>query len=668
MTRNCLASIFLCLLASWQIGLLPGQETTPVSKSLKEQIGGLSLKQLEQRRTEIIEELSILARYSMRSGVGSIGYRSMPHETPYNTEWFQIQLEEESTMDEIVLIPAIWRDAKVGFVSDGFPIEFKLIAGNQSDQPGVVVASFTKDDKYLPRIAPLVIPIDHVQASWVRLEATQLSPRAYDGRYILQMSEILIVSGDQNLALMGKVTASSEQRAGSGAWHKNNLTKGFLPYLMDAAEGPSSLAYVSEEDVGDTPTITFDLDAAFPVDEIYLHGVEQGDTVPQAYAGDFGVPRWLQILGATQADFADQKILLDIKVSGSLDTAPLLMLPLKANTSRYIRLVGREPYKLEAFNIEGIPIASNRIGFAEIEIFSKGKNLSHGKIPVTNFKTESVNRSISALTDGLNLYGKILPLREWVHQLARRHELETEKPLVDEELERRYDRQANLLRLFSWAIAGLITAGVILYLVDRYLRQRAIFDLRNRIAADLHDELGANLHAVSLLGELASKSKDDPEKMNGLIERMRALVQRTSKAVKYCTNILETPGLYEDFEDAMKRNTDRLLADLDHQLIFEAKDTITKMRPGKRIDLFLFYKECLINIIQHSGSTHAETRLITEGKNLHLQVTDNGRGFSESQKNNVPLSLRRRAKLLGGKVTIASPQSEGAQIHLFMKI
>jgi hypothetical protein len=34
---------------------------------------------------------------------------------------------------------------------------------------------------------------------------------------------------------------------------------------------------------------------------------------------------------------------------------------------------------------------------------------------------------------------------------------------------------------------------------------------------------------------------------------MRALVLRTNQAVKYCNNILETPGLYEDIEDAMKK-------------------------------------------------------------------------------------------------------------------
>ena len=31
---------------------------------------------------------------------------------------------------------------------------------------------------------------------------------------------------------------------------------------------------------------------------------------------------------------------------------------------------------------------------------------------------------MSNLTDGVNFYGAILPVREWLNQLARRHELE----------------------------------------------------------------------------------------------------------------------------------------------------------------------------------------------------------------------------------------------------
>jgi len=657
---------FICIAIFGGVYLtLFGQEES----SMEERLTLLSLHQLEERRDIVTLELAGLARYSMRSGVGSRGYRSIPYDHPDTEEWFQVTLQEETKIYEIVLVPTIRRDAQLGFVSDGFPVNFNIVAGKKGDEQGSIVASFTKEDRLLPRQAPLIIPCNGLTASWIRLEASLLSPRAHDGRYTLQMSEILIFSETTNVALRGNISTHSEQRAGpAGGWHEENLNNGFLPYLMDAAQGQQSLSYVSERDLGESPTLTLDLESSYRVDQIILHGVEQGDTVPQAYPGDFGFPRWLQIIGANQADFSDAEVLYDMRVRSSVDIAPIMALPLPPNSCRYVRLLIREPYFLEGLDANGSPFRIFRIGFSEIEIYSAGKNRSRGITPITNFNSEPIVRNITALTDGRNFYGNILPLKDWLYQLAKRHDLEIEAPLIEQELEHRYDQQTARLLFLSWVVAALIVGSIILYLITRFLRQKAIFDTRNRIAADLHDELGANLHAVSMLGELAEKAKEDPEKLTSLLERMRALVLRTNRAVKYCTNILDTPGLYEDFEDAMKRNADRLLADLDHQLFFEAGDTITKMRPSKRIGLFLFYKECLINIIRHSGSTHAETSLKTEGPNLHLQVSDNGHGFPESAKSKVPTSLRRRAKLLGGKVTVSNQETGGAQIHLMMKI
>ncbi|MDG2166985.1 MAG: histidine kinase, partial [Opitutales bacterium] len=506
------------------------------------------------------------------------------------------------------------------------------------------------------------------EASWIRIEATLLSSRAYDGQYNLQFSEILIYSGHHNVALSGTVRISSEQRAGSGGWHKDNLINGYLPYFMDAAEGEKSLAFVSEHQLGNAPTISFDLEATHEIDRIHLHTVEQGDTVPQAFPGDFGIPRWLQMQGANQADFSDAEVFFEFRVRNSMNIAPIMEFPFKPSTYRYLRFIAKEPYFLEGFRDDGTPMEIGRIGFAEIEVFSGDTNVALAKTPRASFDATPIDRNINALTDGRNFYGNILPLRVWMTQLAKRHDLEIERPMIELELENRYNRQEGRLRVLSWIIAALFVGTVLFYLTNRFLRQRAIFNLRNRIAADLHDELGANLHAVSMLGELASNAKEDPEKMGGLVERMRNLTQRTSEAVKYCTNILETPGLYEDFEDAMIRNADRLLSDLNHKLVFEAEDTITKMRAGKRIDLFLFYKECLINIIRHSGATEVETKLKTEGKKLHLQVSDNGSGFENSTENHIPVSLKRRAKLLGGKVAIENAQTGGAEIHLFMQI
>ena len=280
--------------------------------------------------------------------------------------------------------------------------------------------------------------------------------------------------------------------------------------------------------------------------------------------------------------------------------------------SRYIRLTAVDPYSFEWIGESGEKRTRSRMGFAEIELFSSGENVALGKTPISMLGPDLPARSVSALTDGNNLYGKILPLREWMRQLSLRHELELERPIVEAELNRRYERQKANLRILSWIIAVLVAGTIILFLVDRFPRQRAIFRTKERIAADLRDELGANLHAIALLGDLVQAAKDSPEKVSKHLERIRSLIRRTSEAAKNCTNMLDTPGLHKDIIGDMKRSAGRITTDLDHDLKFENEELIERIKPIKRIDLFLFYNECLVNIIRHSHhfANAAEVKLV----------------------------------------------------------
>ena len=65
---------------------------TPVLATAKSPLANpddLSQSQLEQRLAEIDTELEQLASYSLRSGVGSVGYQSKPHRSPDNKGWIR---------------------------------------------------------------------------------------------------------------------------------------------------------------------------------------------------------------------------------------------------------------------------------------------------------------------------------------------------------------------------------------------------------------------------------------------------------------------------------------------------------------------------------------------------------------------------------------------------
>ena len=205
MTLNQTSATILLLLA----GILPAAGFGVAKSPPAQEIHQASLSQLEQAAAGIDAELDQLAHYSLRSGVGSIGYRSDTYLEPEHTEWVQIQLETDTPIDQIVLFPSIWRDTNASFKADGFPVEFRIIAGTAQDSNGTVIASFNEDSHLLPRISPLLIPCS-INVSWVRVEATLLSPRQFDGRYNLELSEIIIFNGAENVALHQPVTTSSK--------------------------------------------------------------------------------------------------------------------------------------------------------------------------------------------------------------------------------------------------------------------------------------------------------------------------------------------------------------------------------------------------------------------------------------------------------------------------
>jgi signal transduction histidine kinase len=645
---------FICLTT-----LLAGS-LSAVTRSTQALPEDLSTTQLEQRLEAIDDELDQLARFNPRSGTGSISYRSPEHLDADHLEWVQVELEQPTPIDQIVLVPAIWRDTAKGFQADAFPVDFRILAGTDPNSAGTVIASFSEKDQLLPRIAPLVVSCD-TTASWVRVEATKLSARQYDDNYNLELAELLIFSGEDNVAINRPITLPTTESDLEPPQilgrKKEFLVDGFMPYQMDTGQGDKTVAFVNSTKSTAPPSITIDLQTVAPLSRIHLHTVEQSDTAPQGTTSGFGLPEHLIVEGAQRADFSDAVRLMEYRKASIYDVGPIIVRAFPETPCRYVRLTALEPYFIRGD--QRLPRA--RVGFAEIELFSHGENVALGKPATTQLLR--INRPNSLLTDGSNFYGRILSTREWMIQLARRHELERERPPMAVELNQRYANQKTMLQRMIW-LATLLLIGIgFILLINRSLRQRAIHRTREQIAADLHDELGANLHAIGLLSDFVRREKENPLLLDTLMQRMRSLTERTAAAAKYCTNMLEAEGLYDDLAEDMRRSATRITADHQHDVSFEGEERLQNISPRKRIGLFLFYKECLTNIIRHAEATQITTRLIAGDRMLTLTITDNGHGLNGE----IPSSLKRRARLLKAKLSTESLASGGTRVTLQFK-
>ncbi|WP_372796448.1 sensor histidine kinase [Pontiella sp.] len=632
----------LCLLMA---GIVPAP-AAEVFQSLET----LSLNRLEQLRTETEEELDRLASYSMRSGIGTAGYRSAPHQDPHHTEWIRISLESETLIDQIVLTPIIRRDTSLGLHGDGFPVDFRILAGTDADPEGTEIAAFTEKDQLLPRIAPLIIELSPRNVSWIKLEAAALSPRDWDNQYILQLSEIMVFSGSENVALHRPVDVSSSTGQTNPSRQTTTLVDGQVPYLMDAATGDKSIAFLSDVKGVERPTLTIDLGQPQPVNRFHLHTPELSDTIPQSAKPAVGVPRHLQVEGAEQADFSDAVLLVDFQRDNLFDAAPIIMRRFPETRCRYVRLTILEPNEERE---------DPTFGCAEIELFSKGRNVALNKKVSLGYPFSKVNRSMDTITDGRNLYGDVLPIRTWMNELARRHELEKQLPRIRAEIDRRYAAQKKILRRVSW-LAALLAAGIgFTILLSRNLQMRRIVRLKTRFAADLHDELGANLHAIGLLGDIAKEAAHTPDVLVKALDKIRALTERSGEAARHCAEMQEAE-IFGKLPDDMRRTANRMMTDIDHEIAIEGEDVLEKLPPRTKADLFLFYKESLVNISRHSGAKAVQIRLSADPSKITLIISDNGQGLSGG----VPSSLKRRARLLGGQVLAGPFESGGTSITL----
>jgi signal transduction histidine kinase len=473
---------------------------------------------------------------------------------------------------------------------------------------------------------------------------------------------MLVFSGHENVALHQPVKASSQNVLASDKYNPALLVDGFLPYVMDTAKGERSPAFVATSSPDQPGYLSIDLGKAQTLDQVHLHAVDLSDAIPQKRFNNFGMPRHMIVEGANAEDFNDAITLTEFKVASVFEAGPILMKRFPAFSCRYVRLRVLEP-NIELSPEAGAPAYSN-IGFAEIELFSNGINVAKAKQANGNYGFSTFNRSYASLTDGRNFYGDILPIRQWLNELALRHELERQRPQLALRLNELYEEQKSQLnRLIALAVI-LAAAMIVTLLVTRMTRMRQLAKIRLRLAADLHDELGANLHTIGLLSDLAVESREDEEAFADIQRRIRSEADRSGAEVRGCMDLLALRNYYENLEADMQRAARRIMAKLDHELIIEGEPYLKKLKPRVRVDLFLFYKECLVNISRHASATAFSSHLSADKAGVRLIIRDNGIGIDEQQDGMTPKSLERRAGLLRAKVRIDHPAEGGTVVTL----
>ncbi len=233
-----------------------------------------------------------------------------------------------------------------------------------------------------------------------------------------------------------------------------------------------------------------------------------------------------------------------------------------------------------------------------------------------------------------------------------------------------------------WFIVPAVSViGGVIFAAYRYrvAQLLALERMRTRIATDLHDEVGSSLSQVAILSEVIRQrlQHDSTEKNSAVLYAVELIekVALTSRAAidgmsEIIWAINPQRDQLSDLTQRMRRFASDTLTARDIRLRFRAPEQDLSLDADVRRQVYLIFKETVNNIARHSGCTEVEVDFTLTDHHLSLRVWDNGRGFAETAPElgqsggNGLLSMKRRARELGGRLEVISGNGDGTIIKL----
>ena len=193
---------------------------------------------------------------------------------------------------------------------------------------------------------------------------------------------------------------------------------------------------------------------------------------------------------------------------------------------------------------------------------------------------------------------------------------------------------------------------------------------RNELSKELHENVNQMLSsAMVLLSSVQAGGNEEDrvyfEKSKEYLDRVIQEVRKLSRSLN--TSVIEEVGLKTPLEEVIANMQSQLSIEvnlefdqaLEKQLNFDQKLTVHRI-----------VQEQTKNIIKHSRAGKASISLQREGKDLVLQISDNGVGFDTTHtgKGLGFINIRNRAEAHNGTMQIQSTPSNGCVLAVVIPI
>jgi len=188
---------------------------------------------------------------------------------------------------------------------------------------------------------------------------------------------------------------------------------------------------------------------------------------------------------------------------------------------------------------------------------------------------------------------------------------------------------------------------------------------RARIGRELHDDINQRLAMLSLELE---QLQENPSEVQSRVQELRNQTAELSNDVQGLSHDLHSSkleylGVVAGMKSWCKEFAER------QKIEIEVGSDVSSVLPfAVGLSLFRVLQEALNNAIKHSGVKRIEVQLREEAGEIHLIVSDSGRGFDvEAAKQGKGLgltSMRERVRLVNGAIGIDSKPMGGTVVHV----
>jgi signal transduction histidine kinase len=195
-------------------------------------------------------------------------------------------------------------------------------------------------------------------------------------------------------------------------------------------------------------------------------------------------------------------------------------------------------------------------------------------------------------------------------------------------------------------------------------RELTKLEERNRLARDLHDSVSQNLFSLTLMTKgLAALIGDNNDLVAKSLQEMERLTEESLKEMRSLIWQLRPAGLEQGLLTALKQYGEKLGLSVHDKL-----QGVCELPRATEETLWRIGQEALNNVSKHAGATEVKLFLKVTALEVSLEIADNGCGFRIGE-NNKPesiglLSMRERAEMLGGILTIDSTLGKGTRVRV----